>query len=142
MRHGTLLGKDGSRRRVQIPQTRNERRRGLLGRDSIDPDAAMLFERCRSVHTFGMAFPISVVLLDRDLRVVAVRCLAPGRVLLPRRGVSHVLECAEGSRFEPGERLLLREERPRELAGEPHGEETDGRSPDHDERDHPADRAG
>ena len=66
----------------------------------------MLFRRCRSVHTFGMAFPIDVVLLDRALRVVAVVAVPPGRLLLPRRGVRHILECAAGVGLRPGDRLI------------------------------------
>jgi uncharacterized membrane protein (UPF0127 family) len=142
MRYGALHHPDGRRWHLAIPESRRERRRGLLGRNSIDPRAAMLFERCRSVHTIGMRFPITVVLLDGDLRVVAVRRLRPGRALLPRRGTRHVLECSVEARMEPGERLLLGEERPGELAGKPRDEDADGRGADHRERHDPANGAG
>ncbi len=65
----------------------------------------MLFERCRSVHTFGMSFPIRVVALDRELKVVGVRTLAPRRLLLPRPGTRHLLECRADADLRPGDRF-------------------------------------
>jgi uncharacterized membrane protein (UPF0127 family) len=91
---------------VEIPETRRERARGLLGRVGLSEEEGLLLERCRSVHTFGMGFPIDAVLLDARWRVVRVVPMRPGRLLLPRPGVRHVLEVAEGSGPRPG--LLLR----------------------------------
>jgi uncharacterized membrane protein (UPF0127 family) len=54
-----------------------------------------------------MRFAIDVVFLDRAHRVVAVRCVPPGRVTIPRLGVRHVLECPEGSGLRPGDRLTF-----------------------------------
>jgi hypothetical protein len=87
---------------VNVPETRRERWRGLLGRSSLRPDEGLLLEHCRSVHTFGMRFAIDAVLLDRDHRVVAVVNLPPGRVLLPRPRVRHILEVAAGRGAELG----------------------------------------
>ncbi|MFL5738169.1 MAG: DUF192 domain-containing protein, partial [Actinomycetota bacterium] len=93
---------------VELPETRAERRRGLLGRTALADDAGMLFSSCRSVHTFGMCFPIMVTTLDREMRVVEVRRLPPRRLLLPRRGVRHVLECGASTEFVLGDRAELR----------------------------------
>ena len=82
--------------RLLEPTTRHERARGLLGRATLDRDEALLLRRCRSVHTFGMRFPIDVVLLDRADRVVRVLPVRPGRLVLPRPRVRHVLETAAG----------------------------------------------
>ncbi len=92
---------------VEVPQTRGERARGLLGRLELEPNEGLLLERSRSVHTFGMRFPIDAVLLDRDERVIEVVRLPPNRVLFPRRRVRAVLEVAEGQgrRFTPGVRV-------------------------------------
>ena len=92
---------------VWIPETLRERARGLLGRSELQPNEGLLLERSRSVHTFGMRFPIDAVLLDRDDRVIAVVRLSPNRVLLPRGRVRSVLEVAagEGRRFTPGARV-------------------------------------
>ncbi|MGE5227067.1 MAG: DUF192 domain-containing protein [Planctomycetaceae bacterium] len=90
---------------VEVPETRRERARGLLGRSGLAEGRGLLLERCRSVHTFGMGFPIDVVLLDRRWRVVRVVPMRPRRLLLPRLGVRHVLEVAEGAAPRPGLRL-------------------------------------
>jgi uncharacterized protein len=92
---------------VWIPETLRERARGLLGRSELEPNEGLLLERSRSVHTFGMRFPIDAVLLDRDDRVIDVVRLSPNRVLLPRTHVRSVLEVAagEGRRFTPGARV-------------------------------------
>jgi uncharacterized membrane protein (UPF0127 family) len=102
MRRATI-----GRWRVDVPQTWRERSRGLLGRTAIGPDQAMLLERCRSVHTVGMRFAIDAVLLDHGYRVLAVVHLPPGRILLPRPGVRHVLEVAPGQAPPLGIRLRV-----------------------------------
>jgi uncharacterized protein len=79
--------------------------RGLLGRDGLDLDKALLLEHTRSVHTVGMLFAIVAALLDREGIVRAVVPMPPRRVLLPRPGVRHVLELAGGADVRPGDRL-------------------------------------
>jgi len=60
-----------------------ERLRGLLGRASLGPDAALLIERCGAVHTVGMRFAIDVVFLDSAWRITRVaRSVRPGRLLV------------------------------------------------------------
>jgi hypothetical protein len=81
--------------------------RGWRGRSAVSPDDVLLLDRARSIHTFGMCIPISVALLDRELVVRSVRAVRPGRLLLPRRRVRHVLECAEGVDLRPGDRLQI-----------------------------------
>jgi uncharacterized membrane protein (UPF0127 family) len=88
-----------------VPEGRRERMRGLIGRASIESSEALLLERTRSVHTFGMRFPITVALLDRHRTVRSVRRLLPRRVLLPRPGVRHVLELHEEVDARPGDRF-------------------------------------
>jgi uncharacterized protein len=91
---------------LETPTTRRERMRGLRGRAELPSDRVMLLERCRSVHTFGMRFPILVAGLDRSHRVIKVRPLAPRRFLL-WPGVRHIAEAGVsadirvGDRFEP-----------------------------------------
>ncbi len=90
---------------AEIPETRVERMRGLLACTSMSRAHAMLFERTRSIHTFGMSCAITAAFVDRDLRVIAVRRMPPGRIALPRRSVRHVLELADGADVRPGDRL-------------------------------------
>ena len=105
MRTITLRGPRGLRLRTAVPRTHPERMRGLLGRASLGPDEALLLERTRSVHTFGMRFPIAAALLDRDRVVRAVIRMPPRRLLLPRRGVRHVLEVDPNCGLRQGDRL-------------------------------------
>lgn len=90
---------------MMVPQTRRERTRGLRGRATLAVDQALLLERTRSIHTFGMRLPIAAAQLDRDLVVRSIRSVRPGRLLLPRLGTRHVLECAAGVDLRPGDRL-------------------------------------
>src|SRR5262245_13217861 len=107
MREVRLLGSRAQVFRAQVPQTRRERMRGWRGRSAVGLDEVLLLDRARSIHTFGMCLPISVALLDRELVVRSVRPVRPGRLLLPRPRVRHVLECGEGVDLRPGDRLRI-----------------------------------
>jgi uncharacterized protein len=89
---------------AERPGTRRERRRGWLGRDRIEPQDALLLERCRSVHTFGMRVPIAIVFLDGSWRVIRVVRARAGRLLFCRRA-RRVLECNIGANVRPGDVL-------------------------------------
>ena len=80
---------------LEIASTRGERRRGLLGRDGIE--GALLLKPARSVHTIGMRFPIDVAFCDRELAVVAVRCMPRHRMSRPRLRASCVIEASAGA---------------------------------------------
>jgi uncharacterized membrane protein (UPF0127 family) len=99
----------GGRWRVEVPTGLRERMRGLIGRDGMGTGGALLLPRTRSIHTFGMRFTVSVALLDTRFRVIAVRTVGPNRIVLPRRGVRHVLECGAGADLRPGDVLTLAE---------------------------------
>lgn len=75
----TLVLGDGRRIAVDVAATRAARRRGLLGRGSVD-GGALLITKCRSVHTLGMRFGIDVAYLDETMRVLRVRTMVPWRV--------------------------------------------------------------
>src|SRR4029450_3299182 len=93
--------------RADPPPPRRERMRGWRGRSTVGFHDALLLDRARSIHTIGIRFPISAVLLDRDLVVRAVRPVRPGRLVLPRPGTRHVLECTAGVDLRPGDRLRI-----------------------------------
>jgi len=60
-----------------------DRLRGLLGRSEMRDGAAMVIEHCGSVHTVGMRFPIDLIFLDKDWKVVCVkRDVKPGRPMV------------------------------------------------------------
>jgi uncharacterized membrane protein (UPF0127 family) len=85
---------------VEVPTSRRERMGGLRGRRP----APMLFERARSVHTFGMRAAIAVAFLDRDHRVIRVATVPPRRLVSCRRA-RHVLEAPAGTDVRVGDRL-------------------------------------
>ncbi|WP_128379659.1 DUF192 domain-containing protein [Streptomyces cavernae] len=80
---------------LEIAASARARRRGLLGRTGTE--GALLLTPASSVHTVGMRFAIDVAHLDRDLRVLSVRTMRPGRVGLPRLRARHVLEAEAGA---------------------------------------------
>ena len=96
---------------AEVAQSYSARVRGLLGRSTYE--GALVLERTRSVHTFGMRFAIDVAFLDGNLKVIDVAHLAPWRMTIPRLKCKKVLE-AESGAFErwglrTGDRLELRE---------------------------------
>lgn len=99
--------------RLEIARSTRDRMRGLLGRDSLPSGGGMLIERCSSIHTFFMKFPIDVIFLDRDgaaRKVVAD--LGPWR-LASAWGAQDVVELPAGtlSRMPvcPGDALRIEE---------------------------------
>src|SRR4029453_17548596 len=57
----------------------SSRRKGLLGRNSLDEGTAMLIAPSNAVHTFFMRFRIDVAFLAKDGRVLKVRHAVPAR---------------------------------------------------------------
>ncbi|MGW0362238.1 DUF192 domain-containing protein [Streptomyces sp. NPDC002990] len=91
---------------LEIAASYRARTRGLLGRDGID--GAMLLTPASSVHTFRMRFAIDVAHLDRELVVIALTTMAPGRLGLPRLRSRHVLEAEAGAMARWGLRVGTR----------------------------------
>jgi uncharacterized protein len=87
------------------------RMRGLLGRRSLPAGEGLLLRPAPSIHTAFMRFPIDVIFLDRNLRVVKlVEHLRPWRSAAAR-GARAALELAAGEAavrgIEVGDRLGL-----------------------------------
>ncbi|AWW37829.1 hypothetical protein ADL00_15595 [Streptomyces sp. AS58] len=80
---------------LEIAASYRARTKGLLGRDRVD--GALLLSPANSVHTFRMRIPIDVAYLGRDLTVLAVRTMRPGRLGLPRPRARHVVEAEAGA---------------------------------------------
>ena len=82
----------------------HERVQGWLGRSSVEAGEGLLIAPCGSIHTFGMAFSIDAVFMDRQGRVkkLAPR-VKPGRLAWgPWKGLLlpwsvMVLELPEGA---------------------------------------------
>lgn len=57
---------------VEVADTSYKRMRGLLGRSSLDKGHALIITACNSIHMLFMKFPIDVVFIDRDNKVVGL----------------------------------------------------------------------
>lgn len=65
---------------VELAGDSRARKRGLLDRDHLPGDTALVIAPCSAVHTFGMRFSIDVIFAARDGRVLKI-----ARDLEPRR---------------------------------------------------------
>ena len=82
---------------VCVAGTSRARRQGLLGKESIHPQAGLWIAPCEAVHTFGMKTAIDVIFLDRQNRVSKlVSNLKPSRIAVCLKA-SSVLELASGN---------------------------------------------
>lgn len=98
--------------RLTIADTFETRRRGYLGRTSIEPGEGMLLTPCYAIHMVGMKFALDVVFLDRELRVVAVYAdVPPGALNRSSRKAHSALELPAGTvaakRVEVGDTLQV-----------------------------------
>ena len=85
---------------------------GLLNRKTLSQGEGLLLDRCYGIHTIGMRFPIDVLFLDKELRVMrAISALPPFRTCVVKYAV-YVLELPVGviqsSHTEPGDQIQVR----------------------------------
>ena len=83
---------------------------GLLRRQRLAPEEALWLVPGKAVHTVGMKFPIDVIFIDRNKKVVGlVPGMVPNRATRFYLGAHSVLELPKGtilkSRTEAGDRL-------------------------------------
>ena len=99
--------------RVEAAFDSETRRRGLLGRDGMPEEEALIIAPCNGVHTFFMRFAIDVVFVAKDGRVVkACPRVRPWRTAIAWRAFA-AIEGAPGlierSGTRRGDRLVVRE---------------------------------
>ena len=83
--------------RADIADTSAKRRTGLLKHTSLEPGEGLWIAPCEGVHTFGMRFPIDVLFLSRQKKVLKARPnMVRGRMSLSLRAHS-VLELPAGT---------------------------------------------
>ena len=99
-------------RHVEVAVTRRDRRRGLLGRPSLDESAALILAPCAAIHTMFMRFTIDAVFVDEDGRAVkVVPELAPWHIAVAPFAHAVIELPARSLREHPvklGDRLYLR----------------------------------
>jgi uncharacterized membrane protein (UPF0127 family) len=99
--------------RVTWAGTSETRRRGLLGRETIDADEGAYIVPTQWIHMFGMQFPIDVAFLDSQGRVLHVcHALEPNRLSPIVWRAEGALELAAGTlqatRTEVGDTIDIR----------------------------------
>ena len=83
--------------RVELALTRRQRRRGLLNRSALAPDAALVLAPCFAIHTAFMQFAIDVIFVDRQGFVQRiVRNLKPWRIVASPKAYA-AIELAAGA---------------------------------------------
>ena len=80
---------------LEVADSARSRGKGLLGRDEFD--GALLLDRCRSLHSFGMRFDLDIAYLDADRRVLRTATLRRHRIAWPHRGARSMIEAPAGS---------------------------------------------
>jgi uncharacterized protein len=102
----TLLGEA-----VEIADTSEKRRVGLLKHTRLDPGSGLWIVPCESVHTFFMKFPIDLVYLDKQQKVRKVRHAVPAWRLSACLTAHSILELPAGTAQKsgtlPGDELLI-----------------------------------
>jgi len=91
-----LAGADGRRVRVVVADAAWTRMVGLLAHQTLPADEGLWLSPAWSIHTWFMRFPIDVVFVDREDRVLRiVEAMGPWRLASQRRAHA-VIELAAG----------------------------------------------
>jgi uncharacterized membrane protein (UPF0127 family) len=92
--------------RIEWAGSSDTRTKGLLGRESLDTGEGLYIVPCQWVHMFGMKFPIDIVFLDREGRVLSMQhTLKPNRVSKLVWRADGVLELPAGTLGSSGTQL-------------------------------------
>ena len=83
--------------RIEIADRGASRRRGLLGRHSLEPGEGLWIIPCEAVHTVGMRFALDLIFLDRKHVVRKIRHSVPPWRLSGALRAQSVLELAAGT---------------------------------------------
>jgi uncharacterized membrane protein (UPF0127 family) len=84
--------------KLEIAEDALSRTRGLIGHAPLDLNQGLLINPYHWIHTFGMSFPIDILYLNRDGRVVACsENLRPNRIDRPVLRAHMAVELAAGA---------------------------------------------
>ena len=106
------LGQDVIVKRLQLADSFATRLVGLMFKGPPADKDGLLFEDCRSLHTHFMIYPLDVVFLDKNDRVVRViKEMKPWRMTRPYFKASKAFEVKVGSlarEVKPGDQLEVK----------------------------------
>jgi uncharacterized membrane protein (UPF0127 family) len=93
--------------RVELARTFWSRFVGLQFRRSLPSDQGLFLKPCSSLHSCFMRFPIDVIMLDHENRVLKVRRrLPPWRAMICVAGTVAIIETAvDALELSPGDQL-------------------------------------
>ena len=78
---------------AEVADTFISRFLGLMGKKYLPEDAGLIIQPCNSVHCFFMRFPIDVIFVDSDDRVVHIMpAMKPGKISPIVRKAKYVIE--------------------------------------------------
>ncbi|MBI1978094.1 MAG: DUF192 domain-containing protein [Candidatus Omnitrophica bacterium] len=98
--------------KIWVAQSFFERLKGLIGEKPLDEHEALLIPFCNGVHTFGMSFPIDVIYMDQQGKVLAtLNTLKPNSFGPINFHSAQVLELPEGTikqtQTQPGDVIMF-----------------------------------
>ncbi len=98
--------------RARRARTFFDRGRGLMFSPPLPGGAGLVIDPCNSIHMFFMRYPLDIVFLDRQGRVVFMyEGIKPWRVGRVVRGARMAVELPEGtiaaSHTQPGDEIAL-----------------------------------
>jgi len=89
--------------RIRLADDWLGRLRGMLARPAPTSGEGLLLTPCRSVHMYGMRFPLDIAFLDASCSIVAAyRSLPPGSRTRWHRKAVHALELPAGTLEDSG----------------------------------------
>ncbi len=67
--------------KIAVADSPRRRVVGLLGTTGLEPECGLLIFPTQAVHTFGMKYPLDLVFLDKNKKVIGIRrSLRPNRL--------------------------------------------------------------
>jgi uncharacterized protein len=94
--------------KVRVAQNLYKKTIGLIGKDK--PESLLIKTRF-GIHTFGLKFPIDVVVLDNNIVVQAKSHLCPNNLFFWNPKYDQILELPDGTikrlRIKPGSHIIL-----------------------------------
>ncbi len=70
---------------------------GLMGRKGLAEGEGLLLLDCPAIHCFFMRFPIDVIYLSKEMKVVGLETVLPWRIGHCFKDAAHVLELPAGA---------------------------------------------
>ncbi|RJO65048.1 MAG: DUF192 domain-containing protein [Candidatus Omnitrophota bacterium] len=83
---------------VIIADSLFSRMKGLLGREKLGPNEALMLKPCNAIHTFFMRFSIDCLFMDENNRIVkSIADFAPWHISRPYFKSRFVIELPAGT---------------------------------------------